>query len=441
MVEFNVGAGRFSADELERSARFDPLRRLRGDAGSAVLAEVWILLEPRLARPRGWSPADKDRYMQTLDTLLANLAAAAFNRIDSQRFVAVSFNTKSYIGLQISPAAMRRLRDGLLSLRLIEGRAGYRRPAPDGGVAHARRTRLRATPSLRALFRSACLNRVHVGWSRHRDLINMKSPDADLLPEPPEIQISRAVLEALNTRIAAIDLHLPDEAWLRIAARYGRAPEGPFEKDRPLAGDLTSLSLYRGFKGGWDRGGRLYGGWWINVPRVERANLMIMGSLAVELDYARLHPTLLYARLGRRLDFDPYVIPGLEGPDTRELGKRTFNRLLNRTPPAGRQDVRLRPMLEDLVQLPKSWSFERYLARFMDRLEPIATWFGTGEGLRLQREDSDLAIEVLTRLLNRDIVALPVHDSFIVRTEDGMALRRAMNEAFSSRYGFEPVIR
>lgn len=440
MSSLIFGAGKFTEGELERSAPLDPQRRLNGETGAAVLAELWSRLEPDLGRRRGSRDVDGAQYLDALDVLLANLAAAAFNRVDPLRFVTVAFSGAAYAGLTIRHTAMQQIRDGLAELGLVEGQAGYRRYEAGGVVAQARRTRLRAAPPLRALFQSRGLSRVHIDWRGHRDVIRMRAPDPHLPPEPLDVRSSRALLEAVNARIAATDLWLPDEGWRRIAARYRRAPETAEEEDRPQAGDLTATFLHRGFKGGWDRGGRLYGGWWINLPAAERTNLTIHGAPVSEVDFARLHPTLLYARVGARLDFDPYMVPGAEGPRVRELGKRTFNRLLNRTPPDGRRDVRLGPTLEDVGQLPPGWSFSRYLARFVERLDPIATWFGSGEGLRLQREDSDLALAVLERLLDAGVVALPVHDSFIARRQDETMLRLAMISAFKARYGFEPLM-
>lgn len=434
-------AGRFTAQELERSAPFDPLRRLRGEAGDAFRSTIRRMILDHETRRRARRPNDQARFDATLDALLANFAAAAFNRVDPRRFVAISFDINSYVGLPLSHAALGEIRRALAALDLVEGQAGYRRPGIGAAPAHARRTRLRASPKLRRLFSEMGVGRAEVGWSQHRDIINLKAPDPDLPPEPSDVTASRAVLAAWNKQMATSSLSLPDVAWERIAARYRDHAADPGEEDRPLSGDVTALTLYRGFKGGWDRGGRLYGGWWINVPRVERAHLALEGQPVVELDYARLHPALLFARRGIDLDFDPYLVPGLQGPHVRELGKRTFNRLLNRTPRIGRPDARLRPTPLDMAQLPPGLSFARYLAAFVARLAPISEWFGTGEGVRLQREDSDLAIAVLDRLLREGILALPVHDSFIVQTAQEGALRSAMTAAFAERYGFTARIR
>ena len=65
----------------------------------------------------------------------------------------------------------------------------------------------------------------------------------------------------------------------------------------------ASNKLYRVFnRGRFSLGGRFYGAWWQNIPAEERANIRINGADTVELDYPRLHPTLLYSLAGKPMD-------------------------------------------------------------------------------------------------------------------------------------------
>jgi hypothetical protein len=90
---------------------------------------------------------------------------------------------------------------------------------------------------------------------------------------------------------------------------------------------------------------------------------------------------------------------------------------------------------------PDGISFSEYTKTYLRELHQIAHWLGKGEGLRLQREDSDLAISVLRKLNEMSIVALPVHDSFIVMEGHRHYLHRAMRECFMAAHGVEPEIR
>ena len=77
--------------------------------------------------------------------------------------------------------------------------------------------------------------------------------------------------------------------------------------------------------------------------------------------------------------------------------------------------------------------------KLLDALETIhvaiADEFGTGAGVHLQYIDSQIAEQVMLELGNQGIVALPVHDSFIVAEEYEDQLTEAMNQAFTRVVG------
>ncbi len=81
-------------------------------------------------------------------------------------------------------------------------------------------------------------------------------------------------------------------------------------------------------------GGRLFGGFWQNLPREERHRLRINGEPVADLDYSGMFPRLAYLAAGAPMpppDADPYAIPGLEGH--RDGAKKALNALLSRTGP------------------------------------------------------------------------------------------------------------
>lgn len=94
----------------------------------------------------------------------------------------------------------------------------------------------------------------------------------------------------------------------------------------------------------------------------------------------------------------------------------------------------------DPAILPKGTSFKEYLATFAHHLSEIQHWFGTGEGIRLQYEDSELAMSVLRRMEDLGIVTLPIHDSFIVTEDHEAHLHDTMVETFFELFGEVPAI-
>ena len=433
-------SGRFSQDELETSMPFDPKRRLGGSGGPALLDRVLTALlawEP--PRKRARRPADTERLRTATDAFLANLLAARRHRVSSGVFIAMPFDGNYYEGTGLTLSPMQVVRDFLVATDLAEGQKGFNRSDQVEGFslrAYARRTRMRATTKLAVWMLDAGidfqapLRAAPSGLALPpADIIQISDEERGIGGEPPDVTASRGVLEEVNRINREADLDLPADAWARILQRRSGKTD---DQDRLAAGDRDRVALYRKFVRNWQEGGRLYGGWWQTVPKSERTNLTIDGQTTVELDYARLHPTILYAQRGLVLDADPYTVPGFDTPGMREVGKRTFNRLLNG------KAVRLQPDQQDLSQLGPDIPFNAFVEALRTKHLPIADAFGTKVSARLQRVDSDIIVEVLRRTSDAGVPALPIHDSVIVpETEEALA-RTAMSEAYRHVVGHEP---
>jgi hypothetical protein len=142
---------------------------------------------------------------------------------------------------------------------------------------------------------------------------------------------------------------------------------------------------------------------------------------------------MLFAMVGLQLDYDPYEFDGF----SRELGKETFMRLLNREPHRGGRYVRR----AGKVPMPDGIAPSEYVERYKRHLAPVRHLLGEGMGLKLQRQDSDLALAVLAALAQHAIVALPIHDSFIVKKRDEHILRLTMTNTYAQLYGNEAIVK
>jgi hypothetical protein len=179
-------------------------------------------------------------------------------------------------------------------------------------------------------------------------------------------------------------------------------------------------ALYRIFNGAFDLGGRFYGGWWQNIKKEERPEIIINWSRVIERDFDQIHPTLLYGLAGRTFDGDAYEIDGCD----RSLAKRAFNTLVN----AASELEALRSIARKIGgpgAFDRAWEL---IGRLKDRHPDIADSFGTGAGLRLMRYDSDLAEAVMLSLIDRGISSLPVHDSYIVEERHYGVLGEVMEQ-------------
>lgn len=412
---------------------FQPNRELLGAPGEAFLRDILGRIASNEGRKRALKAADAALRHRTLNVLLANLAVAALNLRNPRKFVAVSLNSNDYANTGLSFTAVQLAFNQLQALGLAIGRKGVAKP--DG--ANEQRgmlSRLRANRAMRELMEVHGLRPKGIR-NPPRNLIELNGYVAAAGPEPAEVQASRAIIERINALLANADLQLADEAWKRFRAGSKRFEDLSNEerRHRQYLGDMTATHLFRVFTRQWHLGGRLYGGWWIGVPKSERALITIDGEPTVELDYAQLHPTMLFAGAGLQLNYDPYGFENF----SRELGKETFMRLLNREHHRGGRYIRR----AGEVPFPDGISPSEYVERYKRHLAPVRHLLGEGIGLRLQRQDSDLALEVLNTLAQQNIVALPIHDSFVVKMRFENTLRCTMVDTFTKLYGYKVTVR
>lgn len=252
-------------------------------------------------------------------------------------------------------------------------------------------------------------------------------------------------LEAYNLFVSQHDLTV-DATREQVEAWVSKLNEDQVFTGLPFCRpELFNQSLYRTFNNGsFEQGGRLYGAWWINAPSDIRPHIKINGCKTVEYDYSGHAVRMLYHEQGIDYRDDPYVIDplwdfaranGLEENHFREPLKSIFQALLN----GDREGRPERARIEGFTFKP----FKRTEIRKMIQAKhsEIGNAFGTGIGLRLQRSDSDLALEIIGNLMDQQVLALPIHDSFVVTEECEDRLIEEMNKTYLRRFGFSPLIK
>lgn len=240
--------------------------------------------------------------------------------------------------------------------------------------------------------------------------------------DTPETRTMRANLRRLNDLLDSTD----------IATTRPANPLTDFDAD--YSGQKTDL--YRVFNNGsFDQGGRFYGGWWQHAKKHLRRCITIDGQRTVEADFKGLHPAILFAKQGLPIPPDPYaLVPGIADNDTlRDHAKTTFLALLN----AGKRGTN-EP--KDFDAAGHGMTANAFRKSVRDAFPMLPVIFGTGIGLRLQREDSDLAERAMLHFADRDVPVLPVHDSFIIAAQHRDELVRAMQGVFHDAYGQTPMV-
>ncbi|WP_274426178.1 hypothetical protein [Chelativorans sp. YIM 93263] len=230
-----------------------------------------------------------------------------------------------------------------------------------------------------------------------------------------------------------IDLLIPDDEFRRLSTSPDEELD-EFGDRRANRRDIDLLfrrKLYRVFNDGtFEHGGRFYGGWWQGIQSRYRRFLTINGLTTAELDFSNMQIAMLYAMEGRQLEGDAYALEGVPAI-YRGLLKRAVFKIIN-----ARGQIRA-PRRD---QLPPGWDWRQIREALEERHQAIRHHFRTGIGIRLQRRDADIAERVMHQLMEQNVLALPVHDSFIVRDGHQPRLREAMLRAFREELGREIAI-
>lgn len=205
--------------------------------------------------------------------------------------------------------------------------------------------------------------------------------------------------------------------------------------------------------------GRLERVWWQNISReLRRDSIWIEDDFGVEIDYTSMELAVAYAKQGvclKDVMGDPYKLKVCEHiPEMRSVLKKILLVMLNGGRSKGMLDALLEqenksrrrdglPILttaDEEVLLPEGapggvglladllWDKHHVLDRKMSRRD----------GLERMRDESEIALKIVSDLAEEGIVVLPIHDSFVVKREYQETLRAKMIDAFEQRLDVSP---
>ncbi|MBR1967267.1 MAG: hypothetical protein IKA22_11735 [Lentisphaeria bacterium] len=175
----------------------------------------------------------------------------------------------------------------------------------------------------------------------------------------------------------------------------------------------------------WMQGGRLYtsAGGYQSLSKEDRSKLTINGKPVVELDYSAYHPHILYALSGATLMTDPYNFY-----HDRKIAKLALNIVIN----AKNKSEAIGAIK---VKINKSVDVNALLDAMEKEHQAIVHHFYLGAGIFLQNFDADIAVKIVLKMRAKRILALPVHDSFIVDARFEQKLRQTMDEVYAEVTG------
>lgn len=205
--------------------------------------------------------------------------------------------------------------------------------------------------------------------------------------------------------------------------------EDPFQDEKEyIYYELASKSAHynRVFSVDFKTGGRLYGRI-ASMKKEHRYSLQFDGEPTVELDWSGMHPSILYSLEGKQIPQDPYKT---ETKIPRGIVKKIVNILLNCTDKKKAIKAVVKELNASKHKLPNNHSAENAVNLCILELAQISKYFLTNAWGKLQFIESEIACNVVKKLLDQKILVLPVHDSFIVQEKYVPQAENAMRESY-----------
>ena len=434
--------GPCASPEARKGTWFDEGYDFREPAGAEFTEEVVTAIAAVDRRTKKRSEEDHRNHELLVRKVIANAVRCA--SFHSPGSVAVQRRASAYSGkpTYLNGKAMARTTTLLSDAGLIDLMKGQHNVAATTFVATSRLCAL-------ALKTGATEQSLAYQMPCERSVrLRLRDRDTELIAFEPTAETLAwgARLGEVNDFLAQQDIGvmLSAEEARQLTARMNE--ERSRGKLPYLKPELLRKSLYRQFNNGsFDDGGRMYGGWWINCPRELRQKIRINGSPTVELDFSGCLIRMLYHQAGIDYREDPYRLEplatceganGLPEDHFREPVKRMMQALIN-----GQEGKR-----NEQIPLPNGLTFRPFFKRLeiVELLSAkhhcLSDRFFTGAGIKLQKIESDITLDVVEGLGRRGIPCLPIHDSFIVPFEHKKILQEEMNATYKEYLGFSPIV-
>lgn len=411
--------------ERPRDRRFTPYRYATSDRARSVVVEVIRAIEQHEAkvnaRQRRRRADDQRTFEATVEAVVCDLIHRA--RSEHGGWLSVSLSNR-FLGRahRYSPPVFSKTFPALLGamaqIGILELEKGHQGP-----FGEPRLSTMRAGSALLQRVNSAGLELEDLGRRSGEEVIILKKARAEADEDRDEWV---DYVETETTRRFRKEMERINESL----ARAEIACDAALGPDARVVDDSDRL-LRRYFNGSFGEGGRLFGGFWMQMKKRDRRDeILIEGCPVVSLDYSQMAPKLLYAHAGLTPPTDDaYTLPGLEY--YRDGVKKVFNSLLFATKPLKRMPQGVRKVFDRRISVAK------VVDLITERHRAVADLFCKGIGLRLMFKESCILVAALLELIERGVVALPVHDAVVVSGRDQEVTRAVMLDVFKRLSGVE----
>jgi len=417
------------------SRLFNPWRCSSNDNSRLLVTEVidkFIQVEVKKnVRKRKRKPEDHTRFLNAIEAITCDLI---HNHLSDQRSgIAISRSNRvlsrtSRYKNEVLNKTIPYLLDvlELPELQMLEqvvGCINYFYPEKNGNL----RTVVKAGKHLVHLIQKYHVELEDLGLSDGEETIILKREKNDLWDHGGTLEYKDNDL----TNLYRGEMRLINQ-WIKNADLNYMEPF--HEKDKHNY-DLDCRLLKRYFtRGSFKSGGRLFGGFWQQLKKVHRENLLIEGENIVVLDYSQMTPKILYGHCGSVPQMeDCYHIKGYEY--CRKGIKKVFNAMTFSDEPKTRFPKGINSLF------PVKTRFKEVADAIENEHSRIAHLFYTGIGHYLQFLESQILVEVLLKLIENNITALPIHDAVFVGWTHVYKSKQVMEQVFLDMTNVPSVVK
>lgn len=234
---------------------------------------------------------------------------------------------------------------------------------------------------------------------------------------------------------------------LSTASECGENPFWTFQKNEVIPMDnfsFTHIRLHREAANHKmvDRGGRVYHPL-LQMPKEYRAQMMLGGSPAAEVDICGSHVWQMYASVGINYQDKAYALDDISPEDVvflKPLLKLIVMCLINCKP----RGVAL-AVANEMAANPDTYSqyagidIRPLIAKLYARHAPIHNQLGVGRGFWCMANEGQLGLFLGEFFTKADKMLIPIHDGFMCDAADVVLLQDKIAEFWISRFGFAPM--
>ena len=417
------------------SRLFNPWRCSSNENSRQLVIEViekFIQVEvSKESRIRKRKPVDYKRFLKAIEAIIYDLihihlsdqmSGIAISR--SNRVLSRNSRYKNEVLNKTIPYLLDVLElPELQMLEQVVGCINYFYPKKNGNL----RTVVKAGKHLVHLIQKYHVELEDLGLSDGEETIVLKREKKDLWDHGGTLEYEDNDL----TNLYRDEMRTINQ-WIKKADRNYMEPFNGKDKHNY---DLDCRLIKRYFtRGSFKSGGRLFGGFWQQMKKVHRENLLIDGKNIVVLDYSQMTPKILYGYCGSVPEMeDCYHIKGYEY--CRKGIKKVFNAMTFSDEPMTRFPKGINSLF------PVKTRFKEVADAIENEHSRIAHMFYKGFGHYLQFLESKILVEVLLKLIENNITALPIHDAVLVSEIHVHKSKQVMEQVFMDMTNVPSVVK